>query len=199
MRLISCVMISLFLLAGMSVTMAAEKKKPSEAEMKAVMETYAKLATPGEPHKGLATLVGSWETKTKAWMKPDQAPMESKGSCEQKMILGGRFLQSECTGDMMGSKYTGIGVTGHDNHTKKYQATWMDSMGTAIYFLEGPGGADTKIITMEGMMDDPMEGPMKVRSVTRILNNNTHLFEMYGTGKSGKETKMMEMTYTRKK
>jgi hypothetical protein len=199
MRLISCAMIGLCVLVGVSVSIAAEKKKPSEAEMKAMMETYAKLAAPGEPHKQLTALTGSWETKTKAWMHPDQAPMESKGSCENKMVLGGRFLHSECTGDMMGSKFTGIGVTGHDNHTKKYQATWMDSMGTALYFLEGPGGADTKIITMEGMMDDPMEGPMKIRSVTRILNNNTHVFEMYGTGTSGKETKMMEMTYTRKK
>ncbi|MEP6887745.1 MAG: DUF1579 family protein [Nitrospirales bacterium] len=34
-----------------------------------------------------------------------------------------------------------MGVTGYDNHTKKYMATWMDSMGTGIYFFEGSGPA----------------------------------------------------------
>jgi hypothetical protein len=39
---------------------------------------------------------------------------------------------------------------------------------------------------------------MKWRSVTRIVDDNTHVFEMYGTDKKGKEEKMMEITYTRK-
>ena len=40
---------------------------------------------------------------------------------------------------------------------------------------------------------------MKWRSVTRIVDDNTHMFEMYSTDKSGKEEKMMEITYTRKR
>jgi hypothetical protein len=40
---------------------------------------------------------------------------------------------------------------------------------------------------------------MKWRSVTRIVDDNTLAFEMYGTDKRGKEEKMMEMTYTRKR
>lgn len=100
---------------------------------------------------------------------------------------------------MMGNKFHGIGVTGYDNHTKKYASTWMDSMGTGIYFMEGPAGADSKTMTMEGSYDDPMEGPMKLRAVTKIVDNNTEIFEMYGTDKSGKEMKMMEITYARKK
>jgi hypothetical protein len=40
---------------------------------------------------------------------------------------------------------------------------------------------------------------MKLRSVTKIVDNNTNVFEMYGTDdKSGQEQKMMEITYTRK-
>jgi hypothetical protein len=75
----------------------------------------------------------------------------------------------------------------------------MDSMGTGLYYLEGPTGLDPKVITAYGSYDDPMEGPMKLRSVTRIVDNDTHVFEMYGTGKNGQEMKMMEITYTRKK
>jgi hypothetical protein len=31
------------------------------------------------------------------------------------------------------------------------------------------------------------------------VDSNTHVFEMYGTGKGGQEQKMIEITYTRKK
>jgi hypothetical protein len=100
---------------------------------------------------------------------------------------------------MMGNPFTGIGVTGYDNHTQKYVSTWIDSMGTAIPFFEGTGSADGKTITQEACYEDPIKGPMKWGSVTRIVDDNTHVFEMYGTDKSGKEEKMMEITYTRKR
>ncbi len=41
----------------------------------------------------------------------------------------------------------------------------------------------------------PLRGPMKLGSVTKILNDNTHFFEMYSIDPSGREEKSMEMTY----
>ena len=178
--------------------MAKEEKQEGKMDMQAMMDVYNKLGTPGAPHKVLASMAGSWTTKIKSWMEPNKPPMESKGTCEQKMILGGRFLQQEFSGEMMGSPFTGIGVTGYDNHTKKYVSTWIDSMGTAILFFEWTASADGKIITQECRYDDPIKGPMKWRSVTKIVDDNTHVFEMYATYKKGKEEKMMEITYTRK-
>jgi hypothetical protein len=175
-----------------------KKKKQGKMDMQAMMEVYAKLATPGEPHRVLASLAGSWDCKTKFWPDPSSPPMESSGTCEQKMLLGGRFLQQEFTGEMMGSSFTGIGFTGYDNHTKKYVSTWMDSMGTGIMFFEGTGSADGKVVIQESHYDDPIKGPMKWRAVTTIVDHNTFVFEMYGTDKRGKEEKMMELTYTRK-
>jgi hypothetical protein len=176
----------------------------SKGDQEGKMDTQARtdrckaLGTPGAPHKMLAGLAGEWDTKSKFWMEPDKPPMESTGTCVQKMLFGGRFLQQEFTGDMMGSTFTGLGVTGFDNHTKKYVSTWFDSMGTAILYFEGIAGVDGKTITQESHHDDPFKGPMTWRSVTRIVDDNTHLFELYGTDKSGKEEKMMEITYTRK-
>jgi hypothetical protein len=181
-----------------SLAMAKEKKQDKQMDPQAMMEMYQKLATPGEPHKLFASLAGSWTTKTKSWMEPNKPPMESTGTCEQKMLLDGRFLQQECTGEMMGQPFTGIGMTGYDNHTKKYVSTWMDSMGTGIFFMEGTASADGKTITERGSYNDPIEGPMKLRGVTKIVDNNTETFEMYGTGKRGKEMRMMEIIYTRK-
>jgi hypothetical protein len=164
-----------------------------------MMEIYRKVATPGAPHKLLASMAGSWNSRGRCWMEPGKPSVESTGTSEQKMLLDGRFLQQEFTGDMMGSPFTGIGVTGYDNHTGKYMSTWMDTMGTAIYFFEGTASADGRTITQTSRYDDPVQGPMEWRSITRIIDDNTLEFEMYGSGKSGKEEKMMESTYTRRR
>jgi hypothetical protein len=179
--------------------MAKQEKQEGKMDMEAMMEIYKKLAAPGAPHKLLASLAGSWTTKTTAWMEPDKPPMEGTGTCEQKMLLDGRYLQQEFVGEMMGSTFNGINVIGYDNHTKKYVSTWIDSMSTGIYCFEGTASADGKTITQQSSYDDPVRGPMVWRSVTRIVNKNSLKYEMYLIPKAGKEEKMMEMTVTRKR
>ena len=175
------------------------KKQEGKMDMQAMMEVYKKLAIPGAPHKSLAGMVGSWNTKSKHSMDPDQPPMESTGTCEQKMILGGRYLQQEWTGDMMGSTFTGINLMGYDNHTKKYVSIWIDSMSTGIYYFEGTASRDGKIITQECRYDDPIKGPMIWRSITKFVDDDTVMYEMYGIDEKGKEEKMGETTLFRKK
>ena len=160
---------------------------------------YQELANPGAPHKLLAEMAGSWSVKSKWWMDPSELPMESTGTSEQRMILEGRFLQQEFSGDMQGNPFAGIGFNGYNNHTGKFVSTWMDTMGTGIYYFEGnAGGADGKTITQICDYDDPVRGPLKWRYVSRIVDHNHLEFEMYTTDSSGKEGKMGEMTYTRK-
>ena len=178
--------------------MAQGPSKKGKMDMQAIMKIYTKVGTPGAPHKRLASLEGNWTYKTVAWMEPDN-PMESKGTCKQKMILNGRFLQQEYTGDMMGTVFKGLNLIGYDNHTKKYQSIWIDSMSTALYYFEGTAGRDGKVITQKSRYDDPARGKIAWRSVTRIVNNNTIIYAMYIAVKRGREKKEMEMTLTRKK
>jgi len=120
-------------------------------------------------------------------MAPDKPPMVSTGTCEQKMLLGGRYLQQDYAGDMMGAPFNGIGITGYDNPRQKYVSTWIDSMSTGILYFEGSAGPDGKTILQHCLFDDPVRGPVKWRSVTKIVDDDTHLFEMYLTDKSDKE------------
>ena len=172
-------------------------KQESKMDMQAMMEVYKKVGTPGEPHKLLAKLEGSWTTRTRGWLEGKPA-MESTGTCEQKLVLDGHYLQQVYTGDMMGAPFTGINLLGYNNHTKKYESVWLDTMSTAIYFFVGKGSADGRTITQECSYEDPARGPAVWRSVTRIKDDNTLEFEMFITPKGGKEEKMMEMTVTRK-
>ena len=172
-------------------------KQEGKMDMQAMMEVYKKVGTPGEPHKLLAKLEGSWTTKTTGWLEGKPA-MESTGTCEQKLVLDGHYLQQFYTGDMMGAPFSGINLLGYNNHTKKYESVWLDSMSTAIYFFVGTESADGGTITQECSYDDPVKGPAVWRSVTRIKDDNTLEFEMFITPKGGKEEKMMEMTVARK-
>lgn len=164
-----------------------------------MMETYKKLAVPGRPHKLFATLEGHWTTRTRMWMEPDKLPVETTGSCEQKMLLGGRYLQQEYTGDMAGEKFSGVNLIGYDNFTKKYVSTWIDSMSTGIYCFEGGASEDGRTITQEAHYEDPVRGPLTWRSTSRIVDHDTIEYEMVIIPKGGKEEKMMEMTVSRKK
>jgi len=166
--------------------------------MQAMMEVYKKEGEPGEPHKLLAGFEGSWTTRSRAWMAAGQPPMEGTGACEQKMILGGRYLQQEYTGEMMGENFRGINLVGYDNHTGKYVSTWIDSMSTGIYYFEGSAGADGKSIIQECHYDDPVKGATTWRSVTRIVDDRTLEYEMFLIPEGGEEEKVSEMTLTRR-
>jgi uncharacterized protein DUF1579 len=174
--------------------MAKQEKKMDMQEM---MEIYKKVGTPGDAHKLLAKLEGSWTTRSRGW-EEGKPVMESIGTCEQKLVLNGHYLQQIYTGDMMGAPFSGINLLGYNNHTKKYESVWLDSMSTAIYYFVGKASADGRTITQECSYDDPVKGPCVWRSVTRIKDDNTQEFEMFITPKGGKEEKMMEMTVTRK-
>jgi len=178
--------------------LAKEKKSEKQMDPQAMMEAYTKLATPGEPHKQFASLAGSWTTKTKEWMEPGKPPTESSGSAEMKMVLDGRFLQQEFSGDMMGHPYSGIGISGYDNLRKRYVSTWIDTMGTGVFVMDGTGSADGKTITLKGQHAELGGGQMSHRAIWKLVDANTQSFEMYGTHGHGKEMKMMEITYTRK-
>ena len=198
MRFIHLAVITLCVMLTASTTLAKEKKSEKKADPQAMMEMYKKLGTPGEPHQLFASLVGSWTTHTKEWMEPGKPPTESTGTAEMKMLLDGRFLQQEFTGDMMGQPYSGIGTSGYDNLRKRYVSTWIDTMGTGIFIMEGTASADGKTITLKGGHDELGGGHMTHRAVWKIVDNNNQTFDMFGTHRGGKEMKMMEIIYTRK-
>jgi hypothetical protein len=167
----------------------------TEAQM---MEAMAKYATPTEMHKHLEKMVGKWSTTTKMWMDPAAPAMESKGSAEYNMGLGGRWIMMKYTGDMMGQPFEGTGMTGYDNFKKQYVSSWTDNMSTAMMLSTGTANADGSEFSLAGTMDDCMTGEknMKFREVIRIAGPNAFTLEMYNTVK-GKEMKVMEIAHTR--
>jgi len=199
MRVTSLAATTLCIMLTVSPALTKEKKHEKPMDPQAMMELWKKLGTPGEPHKQFANLAGNWTTTTKEWMEPGKPPTESTGTAEMKTLLDGRFLYQEYHSQMMGLPFSGIGIDGYDNVTKKYVTAWIDSMGTGILFMEGTANADGKTITLKGSHPEPGGGKMSHRAVWTIKDANNQTFEMYGThGHGGKEMKFLEIVYTRK-
>ena len=198
MRIISLAVTTLCAVLTVSTALAKDKKSEKQMDPQAMMELYKNLATPGEPHKQFASLAGSWTTTTKSWMDPGKPPMESTGSAEMKMLLDGRFLYQEFTGEMMGQPFSGVGIDAYDNLRKRYVTVWLDTMSTGVFTMEGTASADGKTITLKGQHGEPGGGHMTHRAIWKLVDANTQTFEMYGTHGHGEEMKMIEITYTRK-
>lgn len=199
MRKLSTLLVLTLLIA--SVAIAADTPKDKAAQQKAAMDVMMRAGTPGDAHKKLNAMAGTFDTKVKMWMEPGAPPMESTGKAVNEWVLGGRWLQQRFDGTMMGMPFSGIGYTGYDNIRQMYVGTWMDNMSTS-YMTSSGGGPDRsgKIWTFNGMGMDPMSGEsVSFDEKITVTDNDHHLFEMYGPGPDGNVFKMMEISYTRKK
>jgi len=67
--------------------------------------------------------------------------------------------------------------------------------GQAVKVVASPDG---KTITLKGSHPEPDGGKMTHRAVWKIVDSNTQTFDMYGAHKGDKETKMLEIVYSRK-
>lgn len=174
-------------------------KMEMSAEQKAAMEAMMKAATPGDAHKKLSSMVGTWDAKVTMWMEPGKPPSVSNGTSNNKWVLGGRWIQQDFTGSMMGRPFSGIGYSGYDNVKKQYVGTWMDDMSTSMMLSTGNASSD-KTWEFSATVDDPVTGkPAAIKEKVTYVDDDHHLFEMWGPTPDGKMYKMMEINYTRKK
>src|ERR1700758_10758 len=92
-----------------SLVFAQDQPKMS-AEEKAQMDAMMKAATPGDAHKKLAAMVGTWDAVVKMYpMQPGAPVQQSTATSESKWVLGGRWVQETVAGSFMGMPFNGIG------------------------------------------------------------------------------------------
>jgi hypothetical protein len=162
------------------------------------MKAMIAYATPGDNHKILSKMSGTWAATVTFWMQPGAPAMTSTATSVNEMVMGGRYLQSKNTGNMMGQPFEGLGITGYDNAKKVYVASWIDNFGTGILMMTGVWDDAAKGIVFTGSEVDPVSGKdMPIRQVMKMPDDNTQIMEMY-SNMGGKEFKNMEIKYTRK-
>lgn len=175
---------------------AQEQKAPPMDP--AMMEAMMKAGTPGDAHKTLNAFAGTWNAKVTSWMAPGADPMVMEGTSESRWVMGGRYLEERFNGTFMGMPFEGLGYTGYDNVKNQYWGTWMDNMSTGMMMLTG--GYDGKAWSFSGTMPDPMTGKdSAITSKMVITDADHHTMEMWAPAPDGKNYKMMEIAYSRKK
>jgi Protein of unknown function (DUF1579) len=172
------------LIAGLLVaigTVSAQQSPPS-------------APTPGPEHTRLKKLEGAWDA---VMTEPDGK--KTKGEMTYKMECGGLWLTSDFKGEHMGKPFHGKGLDSYDPAKKKYVGVWVDSWITNPLIMEGTYDEKTKTGTSIGECNGPDGKPMKMRMVTKTIDDDHETFEMYMTGPDGKETKGATIDYTRRK
>ena len=163
------------------------------------MDAFVAAITPGANHEYLAKYAGTWSYTSSMWQAPGQEPMKSQGKSVKSMVMEGRYLQEEMTGEMMGQPFQGRGLTGFDNIAQGIVGTWIDNFGTGIINTTGTVGESMDSHEMSGSFTNPMTSTdEKLRMVTRIVDADRHVFEYYVTV-GGQEVKQMEIEYVREK
>lgn len=191
----STLLAQLLVLSLCTAVACAEDKKSNPFQ-----EYVEKYGPPGPEHKRLEPLVGTWHTKVRCWMDPTQAPQVSEGTLVRKSIMGGRFIQEDVDGTMMDKPFRGLGLVGFDRAKKKYVATWIDSVSTAMQHSHGTYDEANKTWTFRQEGECPITGKhVRLRDTLHIVNADEQQLDMFRQLGDEKEMKVMEITLTRKK
>ncbi len=185
--------------SSLAAPVAAQEKPEMTPEQAAEMEAWQKVAVPNEHHQMLAEFAGSWNFSSRWWSAPGEKPLESTGSAEYEMVMGGRYLKETVKSEWLEEQFEGVGYSGYDNVKKAYVSVWFDNMSTGILSSDGTWNAENKTLTWKGEYLDALTGkPKTMRTVTKIISSDKHVDEFFDTQPDGKEYKSMEIVYTRK-
>jgi hypothetical protein len=195
---------ALLLVVATGAIASQEKPKKSakseHADENARMEAWQKAMTPGEMHKKLRPLEGTFEATVRIWMEPSQAPEDTVGTSVRTWVLGDRFLEERFDGTFMGGPFQGIGFIGYDNVARKYVSAWMDTASTGILSSTSTESAGGKVFQFKATIGDPTTGKLvPVEEKLTIEDPDHHRIEMWSRGPDGKMFKSMEIRYSRKK
>ncbi|MBK6765132.1 MAG: DUF1579 domain-containing protein [bacterium] len=179
-------------------TIAGAQEGMSEADM---MKKWMEVASPKAEHEVLAKSAGEWNCVMTFWMGPNAPAQEAHGTSVDKVINGGRVVESDFTGEMMGMPYEGHGHTGYDNFNKTYWSTWTDNMTTGMMFMEGTSTDGGKTIVFNTTMDEPVMDvkDKPVRFVSKWISDDEHVLESWDEIGTPQEFKAFQIVYTRKK
>lgn len=189
---------SMLLMAAIFTCAYAQGEKKTEGkQMTPEEKAWMIYMTPGKYHEMLAKDNGTWTEDLTMWMDPAAPPTKSTATCENMMILGGRYQQSVHKGMFNGMPFEGISTVGYDNAKKVYVSTWVDNMGSGIMYMEGPYNESTKTVTFRGKQVDPMTGKeMEVMENFKFVDDSHQEMEMYMI-KEGKRIKTMEIKFAK--
>lgn len=172
------------------------------SDMQAGFARWMECCQSADEHKGLAWLLGDWETTQRMWMMgPGSEPSESKGTAEFHWFAENKWIESGWTGSMMGTPIQGRWMLGYDSFKERYVVSMVDSLNTALATAQGHVDKDAANLILWGTIDEPMtpEQDKMVKYVFRGWGADTWTFEVHDMMIGEVDTKVVEVEFRRKK
>jgi hypothetical protein len=151
--------------------------------------------------KRLAYFVGDWNVAVQ-FILPDGKEHSGQAVCATRPILDGKFIHQEYKSKFMGKPLTVVQLLGYDSLKKKFVEFQLhdDAIGIHTMHDEGSFSDDGKVLTMAGDSIDGFTGkPVRVRFVTKIVDDDHYSLEYFVTEQGGKEERKVVLTHTRKR
>ena len=180
---------------ALPVTAQSADKAANDAPMAKALQN---AMTPGEAHKKLGFMVGTFSVKMKIWVTPAAAPEETTAASVCAWVLGERYVQCMLSENTPNAPFNGTGYIAYDNASKNYQAAWMDTGSTGITFYTGKIDATGKTALLKGSVTNPLTGkPSPVQLRMNLEPDGSRMTQVWGQGKDAKMVKLMELEYTK--
>lgn len=197
---------ALLILALISGGAVASAQQPTPEQKKAMQQAMLEKMQPAAEHKTLAALEGKWSTDV-LYRMGDGPTMKARGVATNRMILGGRFLESRATSNNPAGSGLGdpnvenLTIYGFDRRTGDYTIVGFDTMGT--FWVSAAGKmAEGKSIVMSGETLDDHAGLKEVRKydmVLRVVDPDTYVTEIIFKFANRPDLKLVEVTHRRMK
>ena len=185
--------------AALGATTVAGLRQDDQAKAE-MMEKWKAFGTPGEGHKVLDKMVGSWNVKTTMREAPGGPADQTSAVSQFEWIFDGRFLEESTTGSFNDAPFVGRGFLGYDNFGKKYVMTWMDNLSTMMMIAEGSFDPASKELRFTSQCPDFKTGKyVPSRWVVAMSDPDHWIARIHKAGPDGKDFVAAEMDYTRAK
>jgi hypothetical protein len=163
-----------------------------------MMELCRRAMSPGEGHRRLEPLVGTFAARATFTMEPGAPAQVSEGVSEHRWVLGGRYLEQSYRGAAMGMPFEGLGYTGYDNVQGRYVGTWMDTFGTGLMNSVGVGKPTDTVLRFAAEAFEPSGRKITFECIVRIADRDHHSYEMWTVAPGQRRWRTMLVEYTRK-
>lgn len=156
-------------------------------------------ATLKPEHEVLSGLVGHFTTKVHLYDGPYKRKMDTEGTAEGKVVMGGPFVQLTHSELRMMQPFESMAIYGFDTAIGKYTADAIDNTSTAIVRFIGTYDAGKKQLVMSGRFSDQTARILTiVRTVTTFVDAKTFTYdEFVSRSVGGPETHVVTITFTK--
>jgi hypothetical protein len=133
------------------------------------------IPPPTKEHQWLEKFVGEWISDVEISCTPGEPPMKYTGT-ESTRMLGGYFVIAQGKGDSTEMPYASVMTLGYDPEKQKYIGTWVDTMTSHLWKLEGTVNAAGTALTLDTEKPCGPGAVMKFKEATEFKSADHRIF-----------------------